>query len=1063
MKRNVIIKWSLLLLFALIIRNASANGWVKDAPIGVGNIFSTPKSGLTYSDDSGFYALVGNSDTDRVLCGTDTCTKSGFTIVKYNTKGNVIWKKPFYPNQDLLQLGDGIICGISGQISFPYFNKSYNPTFIENTIDSSGLIIKYVLDGLTWGYCGCIGSDCFISGARIGTFYAKFDYDGNVIWSQKEIDNNEIFAYSYNNLEYQYFNTYELKIPNYIKLIFDRNLDFTISDKTFNSNLDSVSMDFDSIYTGINIDTTIYYNNVNSSIQKILKTSDKGLLLLLSIGLQVRNPYSQLAETYLLKLNSNNEKEWIQKTPIDVNGSLQNNLIELNNKYYFAFRDGYIDTYSTPYNYSRSKTKLFSIDANGNNATLKMYDNDMSFVHLRSVNNTLQLIGMSNGYTDGNNDNQLDYSVLFFQFDNNDSATIIKEVNMSSTITGNTKKTIYEEPVIDLKNGSSVFGFLYENASNPYNSKHVLVNIDSIGNVYTTKISGTIFGDKNDNCTIENSDAFLRNYSLRAISQTDSFYTSTDTLGNYEMYLDTGSYQLQLLLNPSYPLWKLQDCSIPTAIQLNDGDSAIIDIGLTPTISCTNLTVSLSAPILRRCFENTYYVNYCNNGTVNANNAYIDVTLDHFLDFNASSQVFTNLGNNVFRFQVGNVETGKCGAFSFTATVNCDSTILGQTHCTEAHIFPDSVCSPRPYVGAIIQASATCKTNKVEFKLKNIGGNMQTDRKYIVIQDQVLRSLQNYNLPSGNELIVDVPLVSGATYRIEAEQPADFPSYLGDAKTAAFIEGCRTNSTDTFATGIISQFPLYDGEPFRAVDCQQNRGSYDPNEKETKPIGVGTQHFIDKNIPLDYTIRFQNTGTDTAFTVSIIDTISSYLDINSMVLEASSHACRMIRMDTNVVQFLFEDIKLVDSTKNLNASNGFVQFHIQQKNNNALGTIINNNASIYFDYNPAIFTNTVFHTIGENYLRVDLISSTKKEAYKNMNIAVFPNPFHDKTSLQIKNVELKNPRLILLDVTGKMVDEMYSTTKNEITIYRNQLNAGIYFYQLFDDKIEVATGKIIVQ
>ena len=510
-------------------------------------------------------------------------------------------------------------------------------------------------------------------------------------------------------------------------------------------------------------------------------------------------------------------------------------------------------------------------------------------------------------------------------------------------------------------------------------------------------------------------------------------------------------------------MWQLQNCSVPSTIQLFDGDSAKIDIGLSPTISCTNLTVSLTAPILRRCFENTYYVNYCNNGTVNATDAYIDITLDHYLDFNASTQTFTNLGNNVFRFQIGNVETGKCGAFSFAVTVNCDSTILGQTHCTEAHIFPDSVCSPIPYVGAIIQASATCKTNKVEFKLKNIGGNMQTDRKYIVIQDQVLRSLQNYNLPSGNELIVDVPLVSGATYRIEAEQPADFPSYLGDAKTAAFIEGCRTNSTDTFATGIISQFPLYDGEPFRAVDCQQNRGSYDPNEKETKTIGVGAQHFIDKNIPLDYTIRFQNTGTDTAFTVSIIDTISSYLDINSIVLEASSHACRMIRMDTNVVQFLFEDIKLVDSTKNLNASNGFVQFHIQQKNNNALGTIINNNASIYFDYNPAIFTNTVFHTIGENYLRIDLISSTKKEAYKNMNIAVFPNPFHDKTSLQIKNVELKNPRLILLDVTGKMVDEIYSTTTNEITIYRNQLNAGIYFYQLFDDKIEVATGKIIVQ
>jgi hypothetical protein len=135
-----------------------------------------------------------------------------------------------------------------------------------------------------------------------------------------------------------------------------------------------------------------------------------------------------------------------------------------------------------------------------------------------------------------------------------------------------------------------------------------------------------------------------------------------------------------------------------------------------------------------------------------------------------------------------------------------------------------------------------------------------------------------------------------------------------------------------------------------------------------------------------------------------------------------------------------------------------LQFHIQQKNNNALGTVINNNASIYFDYNPAIFTNTVFHTIGENYLRVDLINTTKNEAYKNVELSVFPNPFHDKTSLLIKNAVLKNPRLILLVATGKMVDEIYSTSKNEITIYRNQLNAGLYFYQLFDDKMEVASG-----
>jgi hypothetical protein len=138
-------------------------------------------------------------------------------------------------------------------------------------------------------------------------------------------------------------------------------------------------------------------------------------------------------------------------------------------------------------------------------------------------------------------------------------------------------------------------------------------------------------------------------------------------------------------------------------------------------------------------------------------------------------------------------------------------------------------------------------------------------------------------------------------------------------------------------------------------------------------------------------------------------------------------------------------------------------FISNKKNNNALGTVINNNASIYFDYNPAIVTNTVFHTIGENYLRIDLISSTINEAYKNVELLVFPNPFRDKATLIINNAELKNPRLLLMDINGKLLDTVESVTKNQIIIYRNQLNAGLYIYKLFDGNTEVATGKIILQ
>jgi len=1023
MKRSII-KWSLLLVFALAILKVNANGWTYKVDTSKGRqinyIFSAQDGGFwaigSINDTiSGFQTQTGNTNPGR-----DTVViRTGGMLQKYNADGFRIFEKVYYSTNNTEKL---------------IFNN------LIECKDGSGLIIHYTKE--------------------IWRFHAVFM--GNVwYWNDNgsafaKVDNNGLLINPNINLNTPYSNINHLNLEdNYIIGISGS---FTNGINTPNGDSTRYTYQCKIAKTNYNgIKTT----DTTTKIDIILPKDDYQLINRfnrLPNGNYISLSYSFVYgggdkhTLFLITVNPNNNSVKSVILPFHFNHSYTTKYLhsDIYNIYIFA------------YDYDLLKNVVLKINYDGDSigkAIIPMdnYDgyNNIAF---RTVDKKTQLVRFPLENTQGLQSN---YDIYTFNNDMsyvyNKKHTKILDNYYNCNIGGYDEN--YPREMVLLKDNSFVSKLFYSKPNVGY--FYALSKLDTIPT--ESKISGTIFGDKNNNCLADSSDALLRNYALRAINSSDSFYTSTDTLGNYEMYLDSGNYQLQLLPNPSYPLWKLQNCSLPTSIQLNDGDSATIDIGLTPIISCTNLTVSLTAPMLRRCFENTYYVNYCNNGTVNATNAYIDVILDHNLDFNASAQAFTNLGNNVIRFLVGNVETGKCGSFSFNATVNCDSTILGQTHCTEAHIFPDTVCTPIPYNGAIIRAIATCKTNKVEFKLKNIGGNMQSDRKYIVIQDQVLRSIQNYNLPSGNELIVDVPLRSGSTYRIEAEQPANFPSFLGDPKVAAFIEGCRENANDTFTTGIISQFPLFDGEPYRAIDCQQNRGSYDPNDKAAKPTGVGVEHFIDKNIPLDYTIRFQNTGTDTAFTVSILDTISPYLDINSIQLSATSHLCNMIRRDTNVIQFLFNNIKLVDSTTNTIASNGFVQFHIQQKNNNALGTIINNNASIYFDYNPAIATNTIFHTIGENYLRVDLISSTINDAYKNIGLSVFPNPFRDKATLIISNAELKKPRLIIMDVTGKIVEEIHSDNTNEIIIYRNQLNTGLYIYKLMDDNTEVANGKIIVQ
>ncbi|MBL0071788.1 MAG: hypothetical protein IPP34_08230 [Bacteroidetes bacterium] len=55
------------------------------------------------------------------------------------------------------------------------------------------------------------------------------------------------------------------------------------------------------------------------------------------------------------------------------------------------------------------------------------------------------------------------------------------------------------------------------------------------------------------------------------------------------------------------------------------------------------------------------------------------------------------------------------------------------------------------------------------------------------------------------------------------------------------------------------------------------------------PPGVQPSHYILKTDTLLYTVRFQNEGNDTAFTVVIRDQLSSLLNRNTVELVASSH------------------------------------------------------------------------------------------------------------------------------------------------------------------------------
>lgn len=129
--------------------------------------------------------------------------------------------------------------------------------------------------------------------------------------------------------------------------------------------------------------------------------------------------------------------------------------------------------------------------------------------------------------------------------------------------------------------------------------------------------------------------------------------------------------------------------------------------------------------------------------------------------------------------------------------------------------------------------------------------------------------------------------------------------------------------------------------------------SYDPNDKLVFPRD--NYHIVNDSI-LDYTIRFQNTGTAEAYTVVIVDTLPLDVDVTTFRMGTASHACTYTLTGNGLLTFTFDNILLPDSNTNEPLSHGLVNFRIKPILPLQLGQEITNAADIYFDFNEPIRT-----------------------------------------------------------------------------------------------------------
>jgi uncharacterized delta-60 repeat protein/uncharacterized repeat protein (TIGR01451 family) len=203
--------------------------------------------------------------------------------------------------------------------------------------------------------------------------------------------------------------------------------------------------------------------------------------------------------------------------------------------------------------------------------------------------------------------------------------------------------------------------------------------------------------------------------------------------------------------------------------------------------------------------------------------------------------------------------------------------------------------------------------------------------------DTLIWNFSNLTYDSGNFLPILNTTVSSA-------------AQIGDSITINLFVTPVSGDSDTLNNSRSYTFPIING--------------YDPNIKSVYPVGKCDEAYVENGQKFTYTVQFQNTGNAEAINIVVTDSLDTDLNLNTLHIVDNSHPVWMEIVQGNTVKFHFDSINLPDSSFNEAASHGHLVFEIDPVSDTlSHNTVISNKAEIYFDFNPAIITNTCSNTI----------------------------------------------------------------------------------------------------
>ena len=251
-------------------------------------------------------------------------------------------------------------------------------------------------------------------------------------------------------------------------------------------------------------------------------------------------------------------------------------------------------------------------------------------------------------------------------------------------------------------------------------------------------------------------------------------------------------------------------------------------------------------------------------------------------------------------------------------------------------------------------------------------------------------------------------------------------------ETPAVNNGDVLNYTAT-ATGATDETPTDNVSALAQIVVN----SLDPNDKTCLEGTTVSPGMVGEYV--HYVVRFENDGTANAQNIVAKDMIdTTKFDVTTLVPLSGSAPYVTKITNTNQVEFIFQNINLPFASE---TNTGYVAFKIKTKPTLVVGNTFSNTASIFFDYNAPIVTNTYTSTVA-------VLATHDFDFGTYFN--VYPNPakqvldLDTKTSINVTSINIYNS-------LGQMII-VIPNAESVSTIDVSDLKTGTYFIKVNTDK-----------